>query len=196
MPESEEPTVTQLVTAAAARDRAAWNQLVDRFTSLVISTARRYRLGEHDVADVAQTVWLQLVEHLGELREPEALPGWLASTTRHECVRLIERKSRQRPYDPLASAPADQARTPDIALDVADGLDQLEPAAGRARRASGAAGIRSSAAHAARRGSASELRRDQPAAEHPYRQHRPTRGRALKRLRATASVSQLVDSDT
>ena len=75
--------------AALGGDRTAWNQIVERFTSLVIVTARRYRLQEHDIADVAQTVWLQLIQHLSDLREPEALPGWLASTTRHECVRLI-----------------------------------------------------------------------------------------------------------
>ena len=196
MPESEEPTVTQLVTAAAARDRAAWNQIVDRFTSLVIATARRYRLGEHDIADVTQTVWLHLVEHLGELREPEALPGWLASTTRHECVRLIERKSRQRPYDPLASATADQARTPDIALDVADGLDQLS------RHQAVLAGF--AELSESDRKLLTLLVADPPLSyaeiskqlNIPIGSIGPTRGRALKRLRATAAVSRLVDSDT
>ena len=30
-----------------------------------------------------------MVEHLGNLREPAALPGWLATTTRRECLRVV-----------------------------------------------------------------------------------------------------------
>jgi RNA polymerase sigma factor (sigma-70 family) len=36
-----------------------------------------------------------LVENLGALREPDALPGWLRTTTRHECLRLIRRGGRE-----------------------------------------------------------------------------------------------------
>ena len=42
---------------------------------------------EADGDDVSQTVWLRLVEHLGALREPDALPGWIRTTTRNECLR-------------------------------------------------------------------------------------------------------------
>jgi len=34
-------------------------------------------------------VWLLLVEQLGKLREPAALPGWLATTTKRECLRVV-----------------------------------------------------------------------------------------------------------
>ena len=38
---------------------------------------------------MAQSVWLHLVNHLGKIREPAALAGWLATTTRRECGRLV-----------------------------------------------------------------------------------------------------------
>ena len=41
-----------------------------------------------DAEDAAQSVWLQLVSSLGRLRDPAALPGWLATTTRRECTRI------------------------------------------------------------------------------------------------------------
>src|SRR5262249_31437835 len=41
------------------------------------------------------TVWLLLVEHIGGLREPAALPGWLATTTRRECIRVLRTARRQ-----------------------------------------------------------------------------------------------------
>ena len=49
----------------------------------------RYRLSNHDTEDVGQNVWLLLAEQLGKLREPAALPGWLATTTARECVRVV-----------------------------------------------------------------------------------------------------------
>ena len=38
---------------------------------------------------MGQNVWLLLVEQLGKLREPAALPGWLATTTARECLRVV-----------------------------------------------------------------------------------------------------------
>jgi RNA polymerase sigma factor (sigma-70 family) len=86
------PSVTALVDAAAAGEQDAWAEIVDRYLPLVWSIVRAHRLEHAAAEDVNQTVWLRLVEHLGRLREPEALPGWLASTTRHECLRVGKRQ--------------------------------------------------------------------------------------------------------
>jgi RNA polymerase sigma factor (sigma-70 family) len=97
--------VTVLVAAAADGDEAAWQELVDRYTPLVASVAHGFRLHGADVDDVAQTVWLRLVEHLRDLREPRALPMWIITTTRNECLRQVKAGQRTRPYDPLAEPP-------------------------------------------------------------------------------------------
>jgi RNA polymerase sigma factor (sigma-70 family) len=89
-----------LVTAAGTGDEQAWGELVDRFAPLVHSVIRSYGLNRADAADVNQTVWLRLVEHLSRLREPTALAGWLATTTRHECYRLLRLGRRTQPFDP------------------------------------------------------------------------------------------------
>ena len=88
------------VDAARAGDRDAWNALVDRFLPLVTSVIAKYRLQASDAADVNQTVWLRLVEHLDDLREPRALPGWLATTARNESLQVIRRRGRDTPVDP------------------------------------------------------------------------------------------------
>ena len=62
---------------------------MERYAPLIWSICRRHRLGGADANDVGQSVWLQLVEHLGTLRDPAALPGWLATTTRRECGRVL-----------------------------------------------------------------------------------------------------------
>jgi RNA polymerase sigma factor (sigma-70 family) len=105
-------SVTELVVGARAGDDSAWNALVDLFLPLVRRCIRRYRLSEADAADVNQTVWLKLVEHLDELREPCALPGWLATTARREALRLIAGRGRALPTDPQShtfEAPNDDA---------------------------------------------------------------------------------------
>jgi RNA polymerase sigma factor (sigma-70 family) len=95
--------------AGVDKDEDAWNELVRRFAGLVAFVIRNYRLSSTDTQDVSQLVWLRLVEHLGQIREPEALPGWLATTTRHECERLLRRNSRNVTMDPDAMRLADRA---------------------------------------------------------------------------------------
>src|ERR1700730_3108127 len=85
----DDPRVIALVTRATGGDQDAWNELVERYAPLVYTVCTRYRLSIHDIEDVGQNVWLLLVEQLGKLREPAAWPGWLATTTARECVRVV-----------------------------------------------------------------------------------------------------------
>jgi RNA polymerase sigma factor (sigma-70 family) len=48
-----------------------------------------------DAEDVSGDVWLRLVANLGSLRDPAALPGWIATTTRRECLQLLRGRNRQ-----------------------------------------------------------------------------------------------------
>jgi RNA polymerase sigma factor (sigma-70 family) len=89
--------VPELVRAAASGDRGAWEAIVLRYTPLLMSVLRGYRLPEDDLRDIAQTVWLRLVEHLDTLREPRALPGWLITTTRNETIRTLKVQAKTRP---------------------------------------------------------------------------------------------------
>ncbi len=90
----DDPSVVALVHGASGGDQDAWNELVERYAPLVYTICVRYRLSNHDVEDVGQSVWLLLVEQLGKLREPAALPGWLATTTARECLRVVTAASR------------------------------------------------------------------------------------------------------
>jgi RNA polymerase sigma factor (sigma-70 family) len=94
-----DPPITALLERAASGDASAWEAVVDRHASLVWAVAKRHRLSDADAEDVSQTVWLRLVEHLPQLREPRALVGWLATTTHHECLRVLRRADRQVPLD-------------------------------------------------------------------------------------------------
>lgn len=92
-------TVVEDLHRAAEGEQAAWDRIVDRYSGLVWSVARSYRLSGDDAADVSQTTWLRLVEHLGRLREPERLAAWLVTTAKRECLRVIRTRSRERVLD-------------------------------------------------------------------------------------------------
>ena len=84
----------RLVRAAESGDASAWEEIVESFSGLVWSVIRGYRLAPADAADVFQTVWLRLAEHLGRIRDPERVGAWLATTARRESLRVVQGRSR------------------------------------------------------------------------------------------------------
>jgi RNA polymerase sigma factor (sigma-70 family) len=179
------PTTRQLVLAATAGDHEAWAALVDRYTGLLWSVARSFRLPEADAADVVQTTWLRLLEHLDGVDDPDRLPGWLATTVRRECLRLVRLAGRES-YGPIADV-ADDSPGLDAAL-LQDERDaalwtafaQLDGLCRRLLRV---------------------LMADPPPAyaevsaalDIPVGSIGPTRSRCLGKLRKMASISELAD---
>jgi RNA polymerase sigma factor (sigma-70 family) len=106
----------ELLAAAAAGDQAAWDALVQRHTSLLWSIARSYGLSAADAADVVQTTWLRLVEHMDKIADPERIPGWLATTARRECFHLVRRTDRRTESSAELPDFPDDGPAPDAAL--------------------------------------------------------------------------------
>ncbi len=103
--------VGALVRAAASGDQQAWSALVDRFSALVWAIARNHRLCADDASEVSQTTWLRLAEHIDRLQDPSKVGGWLATTARHESLRVLRGAGRQIPMgddmpEPDRRAPA------------------------------------------------------------------------------------------
>lgn len=112
--------IGEVVERAKAGDQGAWRDLVDRYAKLVWSVARSHRLDPADAADVSQTTWLRLAEHLHTLRDAERLPGWLATTARRESLRVIAGRRRETP-SPLDDDPApDPSAGPETLVLVQD----------------------------------------------------------------------------
>jgi RNA polymerase sigma factor (sigma-70 family) len=126
-----------LVTRARTGDRQAWDTLVERYAPLIWSICCRHQLGT-DAEDISQSVWLRLVGQLDKIRDPAALPGWLATTTRRECLRLLGAAR-----GPLAdgyvleaeAVPDEQARTAEKELLVASGTPRCARRSGTCRLA-------------------------------------------------------------
>jgi RNA polymerase sigma factor (sigma-70 family) len=112
----DDPFVTGLVTRARNGDQQAWDALVERHAPLVWSICRRYRLHKADAEDVIQNVWLRLVEQLDSLRDPAAIPGWLATTTQRECCRVARAARRTR----VTVLALDVEDIPDVEIGMAE----------------------------------------------------------------------------
>ena len=112
----DDPSVITLVARVSDGDQEAWNELIERYSPLVWSICVRYQLSRQDTDDVGQSVWLLLVERIDSLREPAALPGWLATTTKRECLRILRAARR---HDHAGLPPEDQM-PPDPAATMSD----------------------------------------------------------------------------
>lgn len=100
-PEPGHHDTERLVRAAGRGDPTAWTALVRRYSPLVAAVARRHGLRPSSVQDVEQNVWIRCLGHLGSLRDPAALPGWLRTTTAREAMRLSAAEQRFSPTDPV-----------------------------------------------------------------------------------------------
>ena len=88
------PDIARLVRGAAEGDRQAWERLVDQYARLIWSITADFKLIESDAADVAQTTWLRLFEHIDRIEYPDRVGSWLAATARNECLRSLAARKR------------------------------------------------------------------------------------------------------
>lgn len=189
---TETMDTNEMVRAAAAGSQQAWNRLVERYLPLVIAVVRTFHLTSKDVEDISQTVWLRLVEHIGTLREPRALPGWIATTARHEAIRVQRMKMQASPVDPGAGGPLDRnAETADVG-------DRLLSAERHGALVAGLAEL-----PGPQRRLLELLVADPPLSYHqisdrlsiPVGSIGPTRARALARLRTSGPIQALLTAE-
>src|ERR1700746_2855983 len=86
--------VADLVRRATNGDRIAWGRLVDQYARLIWSITAEFKLAESDAADVAQTTWLRLLEHIDRIQYPDRVGSWLAATARKEGLRSLAAPKR------------------------------------------------------------------------------------------------------
>lgn len=117
-PGIDDQAVAALVRAASGGDAAAWRALVARFSGLIWSVVRAYRLSNADAADVFQTTWLRLAEYLDRIDNPARVGAWLATTARRESLRVARASARTIPLGELSLTEIGEAddQSPERAL--------------------------------------------------------------------------------
>ena len=99
---------------ATGGDSAAWRELCERLRGVVWRTIHNHRITGADADDVYAATMFRLAEHLGRVRDPERLPGWVATTARNEALGLFRTRKRMMVADTFDELPAE------------DGPDRLE----------------------------------------------------------------------
>lgn len=154
-----------------------WGELVERYSKMLWSIAGRYRLSAADSADVFQTTWMRLVEHIGTIKDPECIGGWLATTARNECTRVLRQSRRQIPVGDELPEPVDDTWEPAARLMLAERDSALWDAVAKLRPADQAL-LRTLMADPAL-----SYREISDALGVPIGSIGPTRARAIERLR-------------
>jgi RNA polymerase sigma factor (sigma-70 family) len=103
---------------------SAWEALVNRYKSLVYSSALRTGLDVESADEVFQQVWVELYQSLHRIREPQALARWLAVTARRVAYKHAIRRREQ--VDGVLEEMTDPAALPGAELERLQQLHRLE----------------------------------------------------------------------
>jgi RNA polymerase sigma factor (sigma-70 family) len=88
------PSVADLLLQISEGNPGAWEETVRRYSKLLSTTVRSFRLQEADALDAVQMTWLRLAENAHQVQFPERLGGWLATTARHECLHILRHRAK------------------------------------------------------------------------------------------------------
>ncbi|MGW5418700.1 RNA polymerase sigma factor [Streptomyces sp. NPDC003943] len=116
------PGLAELVRAAQGGDQLAVGRLLDLITPYVRRLCGPIALD--DGADATQEALIAVFRRLRQLRDPEALFGWVRAIAVREAVRYATRAARSQPAE-LGELPA--PGDPQLAADIRDVLSRLSP---------------------------------------------------------------------
>lgn len=84
----------RLVKSCLAGDERAWSALILKYKDLIYSIPIKYRAPEQDVADIFQSVCLQLFSELPKLRKAESVRSWLITTAIRKSYQWKQKQQR------------------------------------------------------------------------------------------------------
>lgn len=91
---SPDEPLPDLVAGALAGDQTAWDALVERLHRVVWKSVNMMTYDPEIRDDAFAATWLRLAERLDSIREPEKLPGWLATTACNEVRQILRQRGR------------------------------------------------------------------------------------------------------
>src|SRR5215471_18313137 len=84
-----------LVHSALDGDVASLSALLDRYRASLYARAVAYLGRSEDAADAVQETFLLALTRLGQVRDPEAIGGWLHAVMRSVCAMELRRPARR-----------------------------------------------------------------------------------------------------
>lgn len=108
-------SAAELLAGISNQDPAAWEEIINRYETLVFAKVRSFHLQEADALDAVQMTWLRLAEKAHQIQFHDHLAGWLSTTAQRECLHILRHRTKQvpAPIDIAAETMADQATSPE-----------------------------------------------------------------------------------
>ena len=107
-----------LAERAQAGDAVAWRCLVDHLKGVVWKVVLGFDIPDAERQDAFASTFFRLYERLSTVREPEKLPGWIATTARNEVYALLRSRRRLVPLDEIPMAQAQPDTSSDNLLET------------------------------------------------------------------------------
>lgn len=88
----------ELIAAALAGDRLAWEELTQLTRCIVCKAMRSFDVNDIDCDEVLGATLETVYRKLSAVREPDALLGWIGVVARNQALRIV-RRQREVPTD-------------------------------------------------------------------------------------------------
>jgi RNA polymerase sigma factor (sigma-70 family) len=85
----------RMVSECLKGNQEAWSALIDKYKNLIYSVPIKLHMYD-DAADIFQSVCIDLLTGLPQLREPRALPKWIMQASYHKCLQY-QKKAEKTP---------------------------------------------------------------------------------------------------
>jgi RNA polymerase sigma factor (sigma-70 family) len=109
-----------LVKECLDGNQDAWVALLEKYKNLIYSIPFKYGIARDDANDIFQQTCVQLLGHLGQLRDAKSVAAWLIKVTTHLCIYWTSRESRMESAD----MDLDFGRAPEMPEDLLRKLEE------------------------------------------------------------------------
>lgn len=90
-----------LVQGCIQGDQGAWEELIDKYKRLIYSIPLRYGATSADAADVFQSVCIEVLNSLPQLKKVQSLRSWLITVTIRQSYRWKKKQSNHVELDAM-----------------------------------------------------------------------------------------------
>src|SRR5580698_5764953 len=84
----------KLIQGCLQGNEEAWSALLSKYKNLIFSIPIKYGFSREEAADIFQSVCLDILHDLANLRDPRALAGWLIRVTHNKCLHQLKQNRR------------------------------------------------------------------------------------------------------